>query len=127
MRVPISHALAWQERWESGVGGLDLASLGRLRFEPPDLARFPCLRLARHVLVSGGNLPNVLNAANEIAVEAFLNGRIGFPGIPQMVESCCESASSAGLPQAASLEAVAQVDAWARRWCRERLAGGAHA
>jgi 1-deoxy-D-xylulose-5-phosphate reductoisomerase len=125
MRVPIAHALAWPERWESGVGGLDLASLGRLRFEPPDLNRFPCLRLARHALASGGNLPNALNAANEIAVEAFLNGRIGFPGISQMVESCCESAASAGLPQAASLESVAQVDAWARAWCRERLGAGA--
>jgi 1-deoxy-D-xylulose-5-phosphate reductoisomerase len=126
MRVPIAHALAWPERWESGVGGLDLASLGRLRFEPPDLGRFPCLRLARHALASGGNLPNVLNAANEIAVEAFLNERIGFPGIPQMVESCCESAASAGLPQAASLEAVTQVDAWARTWCRERLTEVTH-
>ena len=127
MRVPIAHALAWPERWESGVGGLDLASLGRLRFEAPDLNRFPCLGLARHALARGGNLPNVLNAANEIAVEAFLNERIGFPGIPQMVESCCESAASAGLPQAASLEAVAEVDAWARRWCGERLAGVVHA
>ncbi|MGH8516295.1 MAG: 1-deoxy-D-xylulose-5-phosphate reductoisomerase [Panacagrimonas sp.] len=127
MRVPIAHALAWPDRWESGVGGLDLAALGRLRFERPDLERFPCLGLARHALVSGGNLPNVLNAANEIAVEAFLNERIGFPGIPQMVESCCESAASAGLPQAASLEAVAEVDAWARRWCGERLAGVIHA
>lgn len=126
MRVPIAHALAWPERWESGVGGLDLASLGRLRFEPPDLERFPCLGLARHALAAGGNLPNVLNAANEIAVEAFLNERIGFPGIPQMVETCCSSAACAGLPQAASLEAVAHVDAWARSWCREHLAEVAH-
>lgn len=127
MRVPIAHALAWPERWVSGVDGLDFASLARLRFEPPDLERFPCLRLAREALLAGGNLPNVLNAANEIAVEAFLNVQIGFLGIPRMVESCCEAAAGAGLPEAGGLDAVLHVDTWARQWCRQRLEEGPHA
>ncbi len=121
MRVPIAHALAWPERWSSGVDGLDLAALGSLRFESPDVNRFPCLRIAREALAAAENFPNVLNAANEIAVEAFLNVQIGFLGIPRMVESCCEAASSAGLPEASNIDAVLHVDAWARAWCAERL------
>jgi 1-deoxy-D-xylulose-5-phosphate reductoisomerase len=122
MRVPIAHALAWPERWESGVDGLDLAALGRLRFETPDLHRFPCLRLARQALERGGNLPNVLNAANEVAVEAFLNARLGFLGISAMVERCCDAAADSGLPPATDIESVMAVDAWARSQCA-RLIG----
>jgi len=121
MRVPIAHALAWPERWESGVGGLDLAALGRLHFETPDVERFPCLRIARDALAARENFPNVLNAANEIAVEAFLNVHIGFLGIPRMVESCCEAALSADLPKPSDIDAVLHVDAWARAWCGESL------
>lgn len=121
MRVPIAHALAWPERWESGVGGLDLASLGRLRFEAPDVERFPCLRIAGDALAAGENFPNILNAANEMAVEAFLNVQIGFLGIPRMVESCCEAAVTAGLPKPSDIDAALRVDAWARAWCGERL------
>jgi 1-deoxy-D-xylulose-5-phosphate reductoisomerase len=128
MRVPIAHALAWPERWESGVQGLDLVQLGRLCFEPPDLARFPCLRLARQALEAGGNLPNVLNAANEIAVEAFLQGRIGFMGIAQMVENACTAAvGAAELGPASGIDAVLRTDAWTRSWCAAHLAGAAHA
>ncbi|MGQ0696805.1 MAG: 1-deoxy-D-xylulose-5-phosphate reductoisomerase [Panacagrimonas sp.] len=127
MRVPIAHALAWPERWESGVGGLDFASLACLRFAPPDLERFPCLRLAREVLAVGGILPNVLNAANEVAVEAFLQGRLGFVGIPQMVERCCEKAVAAGLPAPADIESVLFVDQWSRAYCREQFEGVARA
>lgn len=127
MRVPIAHALAWPDRWVSGVDGLDLPALGRLRFESPDLRRFPCLRLAREALEQGGNLPNVLNAANEIAVSAFLNARLGFLGIASMVEDCCEAASAAGLPVSADIEAVMQVDAWARIYCERRLGSAIHA
>lgn len=127
MRVPIAHALAWPERWESGVGGLDFATLTRLRFEAPDLDRFPCLRLARVALESGGIIANVLNAANELAVEAFLQGRLSFMGIPRIVEDCCTAASAAGLPAASTLESVLNVDAWARAWCAQKLDGALHA
>jgi 1-deoxy-D-xylulose-5-phosphate reductoisomerase len=113
MRVPIAHALAWPERWESGVAGLDLAALARMRFEPADLRRFPCLRLAREALSAGGNAPNVLNAANEIAVEAFLRGQLAFTGIAQMIEDCLSAAS---LPAAHDLDGILAVDAWARAW-----------
>ena len=121
MRVPIAHALAWPERWTSGVGGLDFAMLAQLRFQAPDLARFPCLRLARGALSAGGNMPNVLNAANEIAVEAFLDGRLGFMGIADMVERCCERSQSAGHSVAGNVDEVLAVDAWARALCRNDL------
>jgi 1-deoxy-D-xylulose-5-phosphate reductoisomerase len=115
MRVPIAHALAWPQRFESGVSGLDLAELGRLRFESVEERRFPCLTLARHALITGGPAPNVLNAANEIAVEAFLNGQIAFTRIAQVIETCLEQAGAADLPPAADLDAVLAVDAWARQ------------
>ena len=118
MRVPIAHALAWPERWESGVGGLDLVALARMRFEPVDTQRFPCLRIAREVLAAGGNAPNLLNAANEIAVEAFLKAQLTYPGIARMIESCL---ATAALPLARTLEDILGVDAWARDWCRRQL------
>ena len=115
MRVPIAHALAWPERWESGVPGLKLAEIGRLNFQPVDLRRFPCLTLARDALRSGGILPNVLNAANEVAVEAFLAGRIAFTRIHDVIGRALDAAGAAGLPGDESLEAVLEVDAWVRR------------
>ncbi|TXH04142.1 MAG: 1-deoxy-D-xylulose-5-phosphate reductoisomerase [Nevskiaceae bacterium] len=118
MRVPIAHALAWPERWESGVDGLDLAALGRMRFEPADTRRFPCLRLAREALLAGGNAPNILNAANEIAVEAFLQGQLAFTGIAAMIENCL---SAAQLPDAHDLDGILAVDTWARQWSRRWL------
>ena len=118
MRVPIAHALAWPERWESGVGGLDLVALARMRFEPVDTQRFPCLRIAREVLAAGGNAPNLLNAANEIAVEAFLKTQLTYPGIARMIESCL---AAAAMPLACTLEDILGVDAWARDWCRQQL------
>lgn len=118
MRVPIAHALAWPQRWESGVGGLDLAALARMRFEPVDLQRFPCLRIAREALATGGNAPNLLNAANEVAVEAFLKGQLTYPGIASMIESCL---AAAALPLAHTLEDILGVDAWARNWCSQQL------
>jgi 1-deoxy-D-xylulose-5-phosphate reductoisomerase len=114
MRVPIAHALAHPERWESGVAGLKLAELGRLNFQPVDLRRFPCLALARDALRAGGILPNVLNAANEVAVEAFLDGRIGFTHVARVIEQTLAAAGSARLPGEESLEAVLEVDRWAR-------------
>jgi 1-deoxy-D-xylulose-5-phosphate reductoisomerase len=114
MRVPIAHALAYPERWESGVAGLNLAELGRLNFQAVDLRRFPCLALARDALRAGGILPNVLNAANEVAVAAFLDGRLAFPRIHGVIEGTLGAAGGARLPRDESLDAVLAVDAWAR-------------
>jgi len=86
MRIPIAYALAWPERIDTPAKRLDLARVGRLDFETPDLARFPALRLARDALEAGGAAPIVLNAANEIAVARFLAGELSFPGIAQLVE-----------------------------------------
>lgn len=86
MRTPIAQALAWPERINSGVESLDLIGLGRLDFEAPDPERFPCLRLARAVAQAGGTTPVALNAANEVAVAAFLAGRLNFPGIAAVIE-----------------------------------------
>lgn len=122
MRIPIAHALAWPARWESGVGGLDLAALGQLRFQPPDANRFPALRLAREALRAGGAAPNVLNASNEVAVEAFLNQQLPFTGIADLIEHCLDAAVAARLPAAGGLDDILETDAWARRAARERLA-----
>jgi 1-deoxy-D-xylulose-5-phosphate reductoisomerase len=121
MRVPIAHALAYPERWESGVAGLSLAEIGRLNFEPVDLRRFPCLQLARDALRRGGIFPNVLNAANEIAVEAFLGARIGFTRIAGLIESVLDAAASAGLPGDDSVETILAVDAWTRQKAQQLL------
>ncbi|HUR39854.1 MAG TPA: 1-deoxy-D-xylulose-5-phosphate reductoisomerase [Verrucomicrobiae bacterium] len=115
MRVPIAHALAYPERWDSGVQGLQLAEGGRLNFQAVDPRRFPCLDLARDALRRGGIFPNVLNAANEIAVEAFLGGHVPFTGIAALIERTLEAADGARLPVDDSFEAVLQVDGWARR------------
>lgn len=85
MRTPIAHALAFPERIASGVKPVDLAEIGRLSFQRPDFERFPCLRLAYDALRAGGTAPAVLNAANEIAVQAFLDGEIGFRSIDRVV------------------------------------------
>ena len=85
MRTPIAHALAFPERIESGVGPLDLFKVAQLNFERPDMDRFPCLALAYRVLQAGGSAPAILNAANEVAVSAFLEGRIGFTDIPNVI------------------------------------------
>jgi 1-deoxy-D-xylulose-5-phosphate reductoisomerase len=86
MRTPIACALAWPERIESGVEPLDLTALGRLDFERLDGARFPCVRLCIEAIRQGGTAPAALNAANEIAVEAFLNGRLAFTQIPEIID-----------------------------------------
>jgi len=92
MRTPIAHCLAYPDRVATKVRRLDLAAIGSLTFERPDFARFPALRVAMECLKAGGGLPTVLNAANEIAVEAFLAGRISFYQIASMVEQICEAA-----------------------------------
>ncbi len=90
MRTPIAYALAWPDRIETPTKRLDLAAVGRLTFEPPDERRFPALRVAREALIRGGGCPTVLNAANETAVHAFLEGRIGFLDIVETVERTIE-------------------------------------
>jgi 1-deoxy-D-xylulose-5-phosphate reductoisomerase len=91
MRVPISYALHYPERADVPVRPLDLADLGRLTFEPPDEGAFPCLRLAREAALAGGTAPCVMNAANEVAVQAFLDGDMPFTGIPEVIERTLEA------------------------------------
>jgi 1-deoxy-D-xylulose-5-phosphate reductoisomerase len=122
MRTPIAHALAWPGRWESGVEGLDWRQLAQLRFQTADLARFPALRLARAALRAAGPAPNVFNASNEVAVARFLDGKLRFTAIAELVERVLEAAPSAGLPAGDELEAVLAVDAWARGEAERLLA-----
>ena len=111
MRIPIAHALAWPERIESGAPKLDLAALARLDFSVPDLQAFPCLKLAYQALEAGGTAPAILNAANEVAVAAFLNGKLGFLGIAATVN---EALNRIGLSSAESLACVLEADREAR-------------
>lgn len=111
MRTPIAHALAWPERIESGVSSLDLFEVARLDFRAPDLQRFPCLRLAVAAMEAGGTAPAVLNAANEVAVEAFLDRRVRFTAIPAIIEATLEAVAGR---EADSLEAILAADAAAR-------------
>ena len=97
MRVPIAHCLAWPERIDGPVKRLNLADVGSLTFEKPDLDRFPALGLAWAALRAGGGATTVLNAANEIAVAAFVDGKIGFPGIPALVEATLDAAAKNGV------------------------------
>lgn len=112
MRIPIAHALAWPERIATPCERLDLATIGTLEFEAPDPVRFPALRLARLALAEGGSRPAVLNAANEVAVTAFLASTIGFLDIATIVE---ETLAGTDAPPAASIDDVMIIDAEARR------------
>ena len=118
MRTPIAYALAWPERMTTPVDRLDLAAIGKLTFEQPDAERFPALRLAREALKAGGTAPITLNAANEEAVAAFLDGRLGFLGIPEVVERTLEAHPRASLD---SLEEVEAADKLARRTAKGLL------
>jgi 1-deoxy-D-xylulose-5-phosphate reductoisomerase len=92
MRIPIGFCLAWPERLAWSAPKLDLAKLGSLHFEAPDYERFPALRLARNALEAGGAAPNILNAANEVAIDAFRARRLSFQGIPGLVEAVLDKA-----------------------------------
>ncbi|MFW3896626.1 1-deoxy-D-xylulose-5-phosphate reductoisomerase [Pseudomonas putida] len=118
MRTPIANALAWPERIDSGVPALDLFAIARLDFEAPDERRFPCLRLAREAAEAGNSAPAVLNAANEIAVDAFLRGRIRFPEIASMIGQVLEREPVVALD---SLDAVFAADQRARELAGEWL------
>jgi 1-deoxy-D-xylulose-5-phosphate reductoisomerase len=112
MRTPIAHAMGWPQRLSAGVQFLDLVQLGRLEFERPDAARFPCLGLAVEAARAGGDAPVVLNAANEVAVEAFLEGHLNFGGISRVIGEVMNS--WVGHRGDASLESVLEADAGAR-------------
>lgn len=111
MRTPIAYAMAWPERFDSGVAPLNIFEVGHMDFEQPDLQRFPCLRLAYEAIKAGGIMPTVLNAANEIAVEAFLNEQVRFTDIAKIIE---RSMAQFNADSADSLELILQADRKAR-------------
>ncbi|CAI8782119.1 MULTISPECIES: 1-deoxy-D-xylulose-5-phosphate reductoisomerase [Pseudomonas] len=119
MRTPIANALAWPERIDSGVAPLDLFAVARLDFKAPDEQRFPCLRLAREAAEAGNSAPAVLNAANEVAVEAFLQRRIRFPEIASMIEQVLDQEPVVAVE---SLDAVFAADQRARQLAGQWLA-----
>ncbi len=116
MRTPIAYALAWPQRMPAPSPRLSLAEIGTLTFEEPDLGRFPALRLARESLQAGGSAPTVLNAANEIAVEQFLSGNIGFLDVPRVVEDTLGKMTPQKIT---TLDDVIQIDADARHEARQ--------
>lgn len=118
MRTPIAHALAYPERIAAGVEPLDLFAVARLDFERPDDVRFPCLPLAYRALCEGGSAPATLNAANEIAVQAFLDREIAFTAIPRVIEGTLDQLPATAL---SSLDDVLAADAVARRIARTRV------
>ncbi|MCM5559022.1 1-deoxy-D-xylulose-5-phosphate reductoisomerase [Pleomorphomonas sp. JP5] len=116
MRTPIGYCLSWPERRPTTVKPLDLATIGTLTFEAPDRDRFPCLPLAEAAMRRGDGAPCVLNAANEVAVEAFLAGRIGFLDIARVVEATLAKIDTeGGLSEPSSLAAATELDGWARK------------
>ena len=115
MRLPIQYAFSYPDRWGALLPPLDLTRCGALEFQPPDMVRFPCLRLAYDALIAGGTMPVALNAANEVAVEAFLAGRLPFPAIAQIIE---RTLSAHDVQRTDSLAGVREADRWAREYSR---------
>ena len=120
MRLPIQYAFSYPSRWNASLPALDLVRAGRLDFDVPDTVAFPCLRLAYRALEADRSLPVVLNAANEVAVARFLEGRIGFPSIAEIIERTMNAHRPA---EVASLGAVRAVDEWAREYSQEAARG----
>ncbi|WP_444923081.1 1-deoxy-D-xylulose-5-phosphate reductoisomerase [Microbulbifer sp. DLAB2-AF] len=118
MRTPIAHALAFPTRIDAGVPALDLIAQGRLDFEAPNYQRFPCLRLAREAMNAGGSAPTVLNAANEVAVEAFLQGRLAFTSIAAAIEKVMNSTPTVELT---GLDVVEAIDLNARELAQQAV------
>lgn len=118
MRTPIAYSLAWPDRCESGVENLDIFSIARLDFEEPDYEKFPCLRLASESFSLGGTAPTILNAANEVAVEAFLDRRIGFTNIPELVEHALQAVD---ISKAEELQEILDADIETRLVVASRL------
>src|SRR5207244_2383029 len=120
MRLPIQYAFSYPDRWTGPLPSLDLTRAGRLEFDAPDTAAFPCLRLAYRALEAERSLPVVLNAANEVAVARFLDGRIGFPSIPLVIERTMDAHRPA---EVTTLAQVRAVNDWARE-CALEVARG---
>ncbi|MBU0517830.1 1-deoxy-D-xylulose-5-phosphate reductoisomerase [bacterium] len=118
MRVPIQYALTYPDRYEANFVATDMTKVGSLSFEAADLERFPCLRLSYEALQSGNGYPTVLNAANEIAVEAFLHKEITFNDIPALVEKTLDEFKP---PVVFDLESILEIDDWARRECSKAI------
>lgn len=118
MRTPIANALGWPERIDSGVEPLDLIQVSQLNFEKADENRFPCLRLARHAITQGGTSMTILNAANEIAVEAFLQHQIGFNRIAELIE---QTMNHVPFSQADSLQQIMSDDQTARHFVKQQI------
>jgi len=118
MRTPIAHALAFPERVDAGVAPLDLFKVAQLNFERPDLQRFPCLDLAYRALKAGGNAPAVLNAANEVAVSAFLDRRLPYLGIAQVISAALDAVPH---QEASELDGVLDADRAGRRAAQDAL------
>jgi len=121
MRIPISHALGWPERIESGAASLDLMTVASMQFEAPDRAHYPCLELATAAWRKGGTTPAILNAANEVAVQAFLDGRIAFTAIARVVEQALEQCA---MHAADTLDIILADDAVARAVAGECIESG---
>ena len=123
MRIPIAHAMAWPERFDSGVEPLNIFDVKQMDFEEPDLQRFPCLRLAYQAISAGGIMPTVLNAANEVAVDEFLHERIKFTDIPIIIEKCIDSFTA---NTADNLDVVLKADKDAREQAYQVIKGLVH-
>ncbi len=121
MRIPIQYALSYPERWDAPVAPLDFTQLGSLEFAAPDTDTFRCLALARAAGERGGTLPCVMNAANEVAVAAFLAGEGTYLGIAECVEAVMEAHEAAGVQRVESLEQLEELDAWARAEARRNV------
>jgi 1-deoxy-D-xylulose-5-phosphate reductoisomerase len=122
MRIPISHCLAWPVRMGTPAPRLDLAQVGTLTFEEPDMVRFPALAIARRALASGGAAPTILNAANEVAVQEFVSRRLGFGGIAALVEATLDATERRGeMAEPQSIDAALAIDHNARRLAAELL------
>lgn len=119
MRIPIQYALSYPERWDAPVEPLDFTKLGSLEFAAPDTDTFRCLALARHAGQTGGTLPCVMNAANEIAVAAFLADGIGYLDIARCVEAAMDAHERDGVQRVESLDQLEEIDRWARRTAEE--------
>ena len=118
MRTPIAYGLGFPDRIEAGVGALDLAKAGKLEFMSMDTGRFPCVRLAYDALALGGTAPAVLNAANEVAVDAFLNGVLSFMEIPRVIEDVLRNTT---ISPGEKLSDILAADSIARAAARERI------
>jgi 1-deoxy-D-xylulose-5-phosphate reductoisomerase len=119
MRLPIQYACSYPERWDGALPALDLSKAGRLEFHPPDFERFPCLGLAYRALRAEGTLAVVMNAANEVAVAAFLDGKLGFTSIADVIARTMNAHAVEGV---SNLETIRRVDSWGRTYARQMAA-----